>query len=935
MSQNKPSAGLATEAVAWIGRVILLAILAIAPWPYGMANWSAQVWLFPWVIGAFACAMFVAVRNRIRVGNPLLFAIVTIAAIGLIQTMSLPEPLYQALSTAADFESDVAELAAQFSSDANTTAPSNLPLSDPPRTGNTTISVHPLQTTATTSMIALAGCVLVSSVVLFRSLASVTSLLGVLALVGFAEAWLGLYQAIVAGDWKMLPELRISSFATFISRNSAPQYFASALGATVAAAALYRSTVLKAGDDKRYQISYPSVNPIARVRRRVEEFVGDIDLFSATILLVMFSVLAGILVANSRGGILSCVAAGTVLLVAYSFGKHASAAGSFALVLLIVMAGVFLSLFELDDVIGTRLSTISAEAHRLSNVRFELWQMALGQRCTWLLGSGLGAFHFSILPAYDAPSATWFYHAENIYIELLSGAGPIGFLAGVVSVGWLLKRLLTRSEASPLGQALRLAALYTVVAIGLQSLADFSLILPGVFLPAIALVGAYLGCSGMSKPKSENRKRGRSRHRKAHSDSSAQGQTPGKTASKHSPSEHGSLEHGSSKHGPTKRGSSKHSGRLRNPGRPASGRVLGLAAALLLLIPCAWGFSSARQFAEAERVAQLLSENDDTDRAVRVSTSSQDVESQFPETALHHGRLLQNSTEASVFANSRWPDEVTDKMRGSMAKPEFFSVAMRSPSDEALQTLAAVLPPGVEQVSMDSAAAMQLALEGCSLDWRASWGLLRGDVGQLSDVQRNLNYARLILGCRNRLPVMEAAATNALMSGHAAGLPLLAAVLRGSPSMQSRVIVMLDQHITLEQLLSVFPDDPFMRITLAQRLERKKRPADDVTEILATVDVQGAFASENRPNQWLQLAWAAEKKADVDMHIDALREASLDAPTRDSLNFQLAKLLLGADRKAEALVEIQRALQFQPRNAAYKKLRDEIQGKSPVRLFSQ
>lgn len=885
---------LVIESVAWIGRVILLGILAVAPWPYGMANWSAQVWLFPWVIGAFACAMFVAVRRRIRVANPLLFSIVVIAAIGLLQTVSLPQPLYTALSTAADFESDVAELAAQFSSDARTTADSETPLSDIPASGNTAISVHPLQTTATTSMIALAGCVLVSSVVFFRSLASVTALLSVLALVGFAEAWLGLYQAIVAGDWKVLAELKANSFSTFISRNSAPQYFASALGATVAAAALYRSTVLKAGDDKRYQISYPSVNPIARVRRRVEEFIGDIDVFSATILLVMFSVLASILVANSRGGILSCVAAGTVLLVAYSFGKHASAAGSFALVLLIVMAGGFLSLFELDDVIGTRLGTISAEAHRLSNVRFELWQMALGQRCTWLLGSGLGAFHFSILPAYDAPSAIWFYHAENIYIELLSGAGPIGLLAGVVSVGWLLKRLLTRSEASPLGQALRLAALYTVVAIGLQSLADFSLILPGVFLPAIALVGAYLGCSGMTKPKSEHRKRRRSRHGK----STRQEQMPAAT---------------------TKHRESRHAGRSRMPERPAGGQIAGLVAALLLVIPCAWGFSPVRQFAEAERV----SKNDDTASSERASLPV--VGSSFPETALQYGRLLQDAAEADVFSNSLWPDEVTDKMRGSMAKPEFFSVAMRSPTDESLQSFASVLPAGVDVVCKDSAAAMQLALGGCSLDWRASWGLLRADVGQLADVHRDRNYARLLLGARNRLPVMEAAATNALMSGHPAGLPLLAAVLPASPSMQNRVIVMLDQHITLGELLSVFPEDPFTRITLAQRLEGRNRLSEGVAVVLQIVNVRDAFASENRLNQWLQLAWAAEKKGDVDMQIDALREASLDAPTRDSLNFQLAKLLLAADRKAEALVEIQRALQFQPRNSSYRDLRDNIQ----------
>ncbi len=624
----------------------------------------------------------------------------------------------------------------------------------------------------------------------------------------------------------------------------------------------------------------------------------------------MVSILAGTLVANSRGGILACVASGLVTVGIYAMGKNTSAGGTVAVVLLIALCGGFLSLFELDDVIGTRLDTISAEAHSLSNARFELWQMALSQRCTWLLGSGLGAFHFSILPAYTAPTTVWFYHAENIYIEVLSGVGPLGLMAALVGLGWLLRRLLQRSEHSTVAQALRLATLYCVVAIGLQSLADFSLVLPGVFLPTIALVGAYLGCCDLPKDRSSKRKKrqkaeSHSRHKSKRRSASAQ--IGGESATR----SHGEHSHSRSR-------------RSRNVDLASPAFLLGMAAGILFLIPVFLGWSAVDGFASAELASSVNEASDEAD-AMPAALEVPLPDGDFSEVVLQRARLMQDRAQDFVNKRTNWPDEVTDKMRGSISKPEFYSVAYRSP-DDSLEELLRLLPEDADDQLRTSSTEMQTALASCPLDWRASWGLLRSDVGQLSRSERSHNYARILLGCRHRRPIMEAASTNALMSGHPAGLALLRVTLPESPSLQSRLIVMLDKHLSLDDLLSVFPEDPLARITLAQRLERAKRP-EDVPVVLETVDLRSAFASKNRLPQWQQIVWAAKAKGEVDVQIDALREASLDAPTNDKLNYDLAVLLRDEGRKAEAMTEILRALEFQPRNPTYRALRDELQPK--------
>ncbi len=118
--------------------------------------------------------------------------------------------------------------------------------------------------------------------------------------------------------------------------------------------------------------------------------------------------------------------------------------------------------------------------------------MVLSQPSCWLPGCGLGNFHFAILPAYRAEPSAWFYHAENLYIELLAEMGIVGFVIGLIGLIWLILRIRWCVVTGRRGAPTFIATTLAVAAVALQSLVDFSLIIPSVFIPLAALVGCFL-----------------------------------------------------------------------------------------------------------------------------------------------------------------------------------------------------------------------------------------------------------------------------------------------------------------------------------------------------------------------------------------------------------------------------------------------------------
>lgn len=955
-----------TEALAWIARGLVVGLLLIAPWPYAMAEWSSQIWLVPAVGAILLLASLVAISRRFSVGNPLVWGLSAVLAIGLLQVVPLPESLWKLLALATRFEQQVEQLSHTFAGTGLQAPPlddSNSAISAPPPnaskpndsadtappstsqtesgptsannperitaslepSANQTLSIDPLQTRATICVLAMGLALLVSSIILFRDRLSVAILLGSLSVSGLAIALLGIFQAVAAGDWTFIDVPKQTSFATFYSRNSAPQFLACCFAATGGLLALYVANKSKRQQDKRYQLVYPSVNIAARLRRRIEEFVSDADPISFVLLLVMVLQFAGVLIANSRGGILAFFASGLIVVLIYALGRQASFSAIVAVIFLVVGSGLFLSLYGLDELVGARLDTVSREAYQMDNVRLKLWGMAFSQPSCWLLGSGLGTFHFALLPLYDTPQSTWFYHAENVYVELASGAGVVTLLIALAGLLWLIGQLLSQPSLSNTGRSTRFACLFTVLAVGLHNLVDFSLILPAVFLPVACLVGAYLGTrhqvrqkvkrsrhSHSTSKKPTGNSGGSERHKPQSDDSEStmsladdreryahrrKHQTPGGSERKLAATTSSSAD------------APSQATVVASHSAPAWAPQTLIVCLLLISSAVGMGYRPLSAFAFAE---QLRSEQQpDSDLVELIKNASRSHWGTFPESRLQIGRWRQDLSRQQLQDSPRWPAEISAAMRQSLSHPEFFNTALHATQDPELQSLRDFLAeePAVLANLSDSRADMLAALSACPLDWRASWGVLRSDVGDMPATERRRNYARILLTCRNNQPVLQAAGTHALMIGEvAAGMEIWRQLLPVSPRARSQVLNLAPRFLTVEQLVAILPDNPLQRIELARlALSRNQQPELSAAIVEAT-DLEQAAATAQYAADWPQVAWCAAQKGDLERELDAWEQAILDDAYNPQLVYSLVLTLQRAGRLQEALSRTNEAL---------------------------
>ena len=994
MPPTRPSQlQLLTKVLAWIARGLVFGLLLVAPWPYAMAEWSSQVWLVPVVGAILLLASLVALAQRQSVGNPLVWSLAAVLAVGLLQVVPLPEPLWKMISPLAGFEQKIDQLTSRFAESEAAISPiakseaasGDVPQNDSGKNAaeasdtvanqavnnaevqadaerqatletvdtlaaSRTLSIDPLQTRATVCVIAMGLAMLLSCIILFRDRQSVSFLLGTLALSGLAIALVGIYQAVTAGPWTVINVPKRTSFATFYSRNSAPQFLACCFAATAGLLGLYRANKSKLNLDKRYRVVYPSVNIAARLRRRIEDFVTEVDPLSFVLLFVMVLLFASVLIANSRGGILAFFASGLAVVLVYALGKQVSFSSIIAVLFLVVGSGLFLSLYGLDELVGARMDTVSREAYQLDNMRLKLWGMAFSQPSCWLLGSGLGTFHFALLPLYDTPQTTWFYHAENIYVELASGAGVATLLIALAGLLWLIWQLLSQPSQSNTARSARFACLFAVLAVALHNLVDFSLMLPAIFLPLACLVGTYLGTRHNVRQKVRRTQRSRSsssslqsptKRRRRQDDLDAMGNETDELDLAEAPRDDRERYAQQRKRHPHGNSGRRISAATISPEEsleatqpittrsdampepPWAPRTL-IVCLLLISAAVGLGYRSLSAFAFAEQLHASQQPENDLIELIRSATNSQWAT--FPESRLQVGRWRQELSREQLYDSTRWPAEISPDMRQKLSNPEFFNTAFHGSTDPELQSLKEFIDqePSVLENLANSQADMRAALTACPLDWRASWGVLRSDLGEMSPEQRRRNYARILLTCRNNQSVMQAAGTHALMIGELpAGMEIWRQLLPVSGLARSKVLNLVGRFLTPEQLVAILPENPLQRIELARRANSQNAPlvAD---AILSAVDLQRAFEAASFAADWPQVAWCAAQKGDTQREIEAWEQAILDDALNPKLSYALALTLQRAQRFDEALPLAEDLLIRDPDNGQYQKLKDEL-----------
>jgi O-antigen ligase/tetratricopeptide (TPR) repeat protein len=207
---------------------------------------------------------------------------------------------------------------------------------------------------------------------------------------------------------------------------------------------------------------------------------------------------AGVITSHSRSGFLGLLAASLVLA---GFLRKRLIQLGFGLAVILVMIGLVLALVAGSSSYGSRVATILDLGNEGYLARLEVWRGALQAwwaRPVW--GSGFGVFPVAITPYLKHSKSVFFARAENEYVDMLVEGGAIGFvlaLAFLAAIGVLARRAIL---GLPVGRerGLVVGAGFGLIALSVQSFADFGPHVPAVGVLAVVLCGliARLGRAG-------------------------------------------------------------------------------------------------------------------------------------------------------------------------------------------------------------------------------------------------------------------------------------------------------------------------------------------------------------------------------------------------------------------------------------------------------
>ena len=207
---------------------------------------------------------------------------------------------------------------------------------------------------------------------------------------------------------------------------------------------------------------------------------------------LLLPIWTGLVLANSRGGILAMLAqvlVAVLLLVSfrglsadYQLPQIAQSAALRAVLLVVLVIGVLFGTFWVG---GDRLATnfenatseISSTDTRAGASRNEIWRATLKMFAAHpIVGVGLGAYWIGITAYHDASGLMTPQEAHNDYLELLSSAGLIGLAFGVwfavAAVRKIRHNLLVDTGYK---RAVRLGAVLGITGVAAHSLVDFGL----------------------------------------------------------------------------------------------------------------------------------------------------------------------------------------------------------------------------------------------------------------------------------------------------------------------------------------------------------------------------------------------------------------------------------------------------------------------------
>ncbi|MDA7980969.1 MAG: O-antigen ligase family protein, partial [Pirellulales bacterium] len=477
----------------------LLTLVAVTPWFFGGVDPTVQIALFASVLAVLVIG-WVGQAMSSRETSRLPSAVACLAlAIGLagLQLIALPGSIGSTIAPRnTKLWSTLGEDDFGQSTTSDVALDDELSLSN--SEGHHPISLFPASTRRDLSLLILATSVFVAGVLFFRASVAQMALCVVLAITGGALAFFGIAQQLAWNGqlyWRYSIE-SASPFASFINKNNGAGYLnlclSGAIGLlvwTLANKNQPRPSENETAAHERRGIDPPGV-VIHLLRGLAEVSATKLVAFGLCVLIC-----AGIFCSLSRGAFVAMAGGGAITWLVASFSRRGTSRTWLAAVAMILVL-ILVGWIGRADAVQTRLATLLNQQQTTPDGRWDHW--ADGWRAAgdyWIIGSGLGTYRFVYRLHEQGFNNTWFYHAENQYLEALVEGGAIGLaimLSMIVLVGLASLRL-ARVQPTSKTYAFGICGIYALTSQAIHAGFDFGLYLPANMMTFALICGAVTG----------------------------------------------------------------------------------------------------------------------------------------------------------------------------------------------------------------------------------------------------------------------------------------------------------------------------------------------------------------------------------------------------------------------------------------------------------
>ncbi|WP_197230962.1 O-antigen ligase family protein [Novipirellula artificiosorum] len=456
----------------WVSAAILTSLPCLVALDYaGVLKWTQ--WAA--AIAIFVAALFAlpALNDRENQGNPgfhwFFCILVGWAGFAWFQTLPLPASIQSLLSSG--------------SAEAYTTW--IIPIVGSAATESMhPISIDPWNSRHGVAVLLMLATLAWTSGTVFQTRARLATVLVGLAAGAAIHAGLGIFRMVVPdADALGMDVVRYGSpFAGFVCRNNAALLMNIGVGTSLGLLAWRLSALIgQEVDDEHFEVN------------DLISLVSDRDSSIALGSLVLCT--AALLVCGSRGGL---VAALFGFLLAFGWIRARRGLLSIPVILGVVTIATVLLLvplnLDLKSIQRLELFVNRDNSTLLHDGRIPHWTDGFTAAKAYLpMGSGLGTYADAHLPYLDRSAEAWFYHADNLYLEMLTEQGIVGILLTIaILVGLVISLHRLKESPDPVDHGLRVAGWYILAALVVSQFFDFGLIIPAnliaccVFFPIVA-----------------------------------------------------------------------------------------------------------------------------------------------------------------------------------------------------------------------------------------------------------------------------------------------------------------------------------------------------------------------------------------------------------------------------------------------------------------